>query len=230
MIFLEWLQLTGKIFYGNIYLWSVMKKSSVSRTQRFTCFQILFCVLEGLSVTVHDICIHSIPFLLVLVAVSSQLSSAMVIVSCMFWWSFSRHICVAHRRTSACLIVNIFPTRMNQNPESNYAWEESWRGSKVHHNTELWTQLMVSQWNSSGIFSQDSPHCSSAKNERSTWRIWRTDHLHVDVQWHLMVIWSQWTGMRSWRQPRFYLCKKISTRMMVIPRTWIRKEVVFYSW
>ena len=29
-------------------------------------------------------------------------------------------------------------------------------------NTELWTQLMVSQWNSSGIFSQDSPHCSSA--------------------------------------------------------------------
>ena len=39
----------------------------------------------GVSVTVHDICIHSMPFSLVLVAVSSQLSSAMVIVSCMFW-------------------------------------------------------------------------------------------------------------------------------------------------
>ena len=37
-----------------------------------------------------------------------------------------------------------------------------WRGSKVHHNTELWTQLMVSQWNSSRILAQDSPHCSSA--------------------------------------------------------------------
>ena len=43
------------------------------------------CGRGGVSVTVHDICIHSIPFLLVLVAVSSQLSSAMVIVSCMFW-------------------------------------------------------------------------------------------------------------------------------------------------
>ena len=27
-----------------------------------------------------------------------------------------------------------------------------WRGSKVHQNTELWTELMVSQWNSSGTF------------------------------------------------------------------------------
>ena len=38
-----------------------------------------------------------------------------------------------------------------------------WRGSKVHQITELWTQLMVSQWNSSGIFSQDSIRCSSVK-------------------------------------------------------------------
>ena len=30
-----------------------------------------------------------------------------------------------------------------------------WFGSKIHHNTELWTQLMGSRWNSSGIFSQD---------------------------------------------------------------------------
>ena len=27
-----------------------------------------------------------------------------------------------------------------------------WRGSEVHQNTELWTELMVSQWNSSAIF------------------------------------------------------------------------------
>ena len=26
--------------------------------------------------------------------------------------------------------------------------------------------------------------------------IWRTNHLHVDVQWHLMGIWRQWTGMQ----------------------------------
>ena len=43
-----------------------------------------------------------------------------------------------------------------------------------------------------------------------------------------MVISRQWTGMRIKRQPRFYLCEKIFTRKMVILRTWIRKEVVFY--
>ena len=40
------IQLTGKILHGNIYLWSVMKKSSVSRVQRCTYFQILSYVLE----------------------------------------------------------------------------------------------------------------------------------------------------------------------------------------
>ena len=52
---------------------------------------------------------------------------------------------------------------MSENPLSNIVWEDksTWF-QKVHHNTELWTQLMVSQWKSSGMFSQDSPHCSSA--------------------------------------------------------------------
>ena len=78
--------------------------------------------------------------------------------------------------------------KMNHNPTSNSVWEENGVGSRVHHNTELWTQLMVSRWNSSGIFSQDSPHCSSATKSNSSclkWRsirILRTDHLHVDVQ------------------------------------------------
>ena len=52
---------------------------------------------------------------------------------------------------------------------------------------------MVSQWNSSGKISQDSPHCSSAtksksscqKNERRTRRVHRTDYLHLfnDISW-----------------------------------------------
>ena len=42
------------------------------------------------------------------------------------------------------------------------------RGSKVHRNTETWTEVMVSQWNSSGIFSQDSPHCSSSTKSKSS--------------------------------------------------------------
>ena len=48
----------------------------------------------------------------------------------------------------------------------------SWRGSRVHHNTGFWTQLMVSQWNSSGIFSQDSRHCSSATKSKSSCQKW----------------------------------------------------------
>ena len=39
-------QLTGKIVHGNHYLWSVMKKSSVSRMQRLMYFQILCHDLE----------------------------------------------------------------------------------------------------------------------------------------------------------------------------------------
>ena len=35
MRFMEWLQVIGKIIHGSNYLWSVMKKSSVSRTRRF---------------------------------------------------------------------------------------------------------------------------------------------------------------------------------------------------
>ena len=46
MRFMEWLQSTGKIHHGNSYLWSVMKKSSVSRTRRCMSFQIL-CLCLG---------------------------------------------------------------------------------------------------------------------------------------------------------------------------------------
>ena len=44
----------------------------------------------------------------------------------------------------------------------------SWIGSKIHRNTELWTQLTENRWNSSGIFSQDPPHCSSSKKSKSS--------------------------------------------------------------
>ena len=72
--------------------------------------------------------------------------------------------------------------------------KKDWRGSKVHRNTETWTELMVSQWNSSGISSQDSPHCSCVnkvqefheQNGRPN-TIPRTDYLHVYVQ---DIIWG----------------------------------------
>ena len=48
----------------------------------------------------------------------------------------------------------------------------SWRGSKVHRKTELGTQLTESQCNSSGIFFQDSPYCSSATKSKSSNQKW----------------------------------------------------------
>ena len=112
MRFMEWLQFLGKffgkIFHRNSYLWSVMKKSSVSRTRRFTYFQIVCSVLEKCTRT------------------HSQILSG----------------------------------------------KTSWRGSRVHHITEHWTQLMVSKWNSFGKFSQDSPHCSSVPKSKSSCPKW----------------------------------------------------------
>ena len=86
----------------------MMKKSSVSRTQRFMYFQILYYVLERWIRTQHRILFG----------------------------------------------------------------KKSWVGSKIHHNTELWTQLTVSHWNSSGMFSQDSLHCSSSKKSKRSWTKW----------------------------------------------------------
>ena len=69
--------------------------------------------------------------------------------------------------------VNVFSDsvlclgKVNQNPTSNTVWEQQ-LGSKIHHNTELWTHLTENRWNSSEIFSQDSLHCSSSKKFKSS--------------------------------------------------------------
>ena len=61
-----------------------------------------------------------------------------------------------------CVLV-----RYTRTPNQTVHGETDWRGSKVHRNTETCTELTASQWNSSGIFSQDSPHCSSVKKSKS---------------------------------------------------------------
>ena len=58
--------------------------------------------------------------------------------------------------------------KMNENLQSNNGMERQIDVvQRVHQNTELWTKLMVSQWNSTGIFSQDSPHCSLSVKSKS---------------------------------------------------------------
>ena len=66
--------------------------------------------------------------------------------------------------------------------------------------------------------------------EWNTRESFRTDHLHVDVQRHLMGIKRLQERMRIKCSTRFSLCKEIRSRIMVIPRTWIREKVVLYQW
>ena len=62
--------------------------------------------------------------------------------------------------------------KMNENPQSNTVWEDKLTWFKSSSQYNFWTQLMVSRWNSGGIFSQDSPHCSSATKTRSSCQKW----------------------------------------------------------
>ena len=168
---MEWKQLTGKTLHGSIYLWLVMKKSSVFSAQKSTYFQILYSVLERWTRT---------------------------------------HNPMWHGKTD-------------------------WRGSKVHRNTELWTELMVSQLNSSGMSSQDSPRCSSATKSKSPCLKWAIHQNLKDESSSCRCsmtshgIKGQQERMRVKCSIRFSLSKKIRSRTMVIPRAWIRKEMVFYS-
>ena len=170
MKFLECLKSAGKIFHGDSYLWSTMKKSSVSRMQMSTYFQILCYVLERRIRTQHQILLG----------------------------------------------------------------KKNWVGSKVHHNTELWTQLTESRWNSSGIFSQDSPHCSSSTMSTSSWPKCVIHHNSKDELSSCRCSMRSYGDLKTMNGNAMLttqlslFCKKIPTRTLIIPRTWIRKEVVFY--
>ena len=84
----------------------------------------------------------------------------------------------------------IMPWKGEREPSNQIlSGKTDWSGSKHLRNTETWTELMVSQWNSSGISSQDSIRCSSVKKSKSYCQYWafkrnfhRTDHLHGDLK------------------------------------------------
>ena len=129
---MECLKSARSILHGNIYLWLVVKKSSVLRTQRFTYF-------------------------------SDSLS---------------------------CL------GRMNENPQSNYAWEDKlmWFRSSPQYRAldTIDGEPMEFEWN---VFLrihhiaalQLSPRITVEYEHRAR-RFHRKNHLHVDVQRHLMAI------------------------------------------
>ena len=170
---MEWKQLTGTTLHGSICLWSVMKKSSVSCTQRSTYFQILYYAVERWTRTLNP---------------------------------------VLHGKTD-------------------------WRGSKVHRNTEPETELMVSQWNSSGISSKDS-RCSSVKKSKVYGWDWvRHQRILQEGLSSCRCSTTSHCGSKdnekeceSKCSTRFSICRNFLSRTMVVSRSWFREKVVFYQW
>ena len=160
-----------KILHGSIYLWLVMKKSSVSRAQRLTYFQILCYALERWART-HNQIMHG---------------------------------------------------------------NKDWSGSKVHRNTELWHNWwhpMEFEWNIFPGFTT-LQLCHKVQELLSRWNETPEDFTGRIIFMSMFndISWGSKENMQECElsaQLRFYLCKKISTKEMVIPWTWIRKEVVFY--
>ena len=171
MIFLECPKSVGKVLHGNSYLWSMMKRSSVSRMQRFTYSQILCYVLGRWIRTQHQI-----------------------------------------------LFGN-----------------SSWIGSQIHQNTELWTQLMENRWNSSGIFSQDSSHCSSSKKSKSSWTKWANQNKSKDELSFCRCSMTSYVELKTMKKERIanstfvsLFAKRFPAGHWSCPRAWIRNKMVLY--
>ena len=121
--------------------------------------------------------------------------------------------------------------KMNENPQSNTHWEDKLTWFKKFTTIQNFGR---NWWWANGIRVEYFPGFTTLqlcdkvlefiskmceKPQEFTGRI-------IFMSMFNCISW----GSKDNRQPRFYLCEKIFTRKMVIPRTWIRKEVVFYSW
>ena len=95
--------------------------------------------------------------------------------------------------------------------------------------------LGLNWWWANGIRVECLPRiqyvASSPQSSRFTVKIgwnmrefYRKDHLHVDVQRHLMGIERQQERMRFKCSTRFSICKKIWCKTMVISRSWFREK------
>ena len=123
--------------------------------------------------------------------------------------------------------------KVNQNPTSNTVWEEqlSWVKDSSQHRTSDTIDGEPMEFEQVPRIQHIAARRRSPKVHKQNVRpntIPKTNHLHVDVQWHLVEIWRQWTGMYCKRHTCVSVRKKISSRTLVIPRTWVRNKVVFH--
>ena len=95
----------------------------------------------------------------IFLSVSNQLGTfSMETVISGQWWR-------SHQFLALCYVLERWFRTQHQILFGN----SSCIGSKIHDNTEQWTQLRENRWNSGGTFSQDSQHCSSFKKSTSSW-------------------------------------------------------------
>ena len=124
-----------------------------------------------------------------------------------------------------------------ENPQSNGAWEDRWRwfkSSPEHTNFDrIDGEPMEFEWNIFPGFntlqlSEEVKSLLLRKGETPK-KFHRKNHIHVDVQRHLLWIKRQCKTMRVEWSTRFSFCKKIWNRTMAISWSWFREEVVFYQ-
>ena len=121
--------------------------------------------------------------------------------------------------------------KIHENTQSNGAWEQrlGWLNSSPE--SEVLTESTASQWNSSGIFSQDSIRCSSVK--KSTVYCW-------DWMRHQRILMSMFNDiscgsrdnekrMRVKCSTRFSIYKEIWSKTMVISWSWFRENVLLHQ-
>ena len=126
--------------------------------------------------------------------------------------------------------------KVNQNPASNTVWEEqlSWFKDSPQYRTvdTIDGEPMEFEWN----ISQDSPHLQLVDKVQEF-----MNKISKEPQDFIggIIFMSMFNDI-SWRSkdnerecianatPVSIFATKISSRTLVVPRTWIRKEVVFY--
>ena len=88
------------------------------------------------------------------------------------WLVMNRSSVFSAQKSTYFQILYCVLVRYTRTPNQTLHGNKDWSDSKLHRNTELWTELMVSQWISSGISSQDSIRCSSVKKFNSSCQKW----------------------------------------------------------
>ena len=87
---------------------------------------------------------------------------------------------------------------------------DSWNGSKIHHNTEHWTQSTENRWNSSGIFPGIHYIGALSAKSKSSWAKWANPNNSKDE------LSSCRCSMTSYGE-----IKTINRNVLLIPHLWL---------